>query len=136
VSEGRPDLADAAFAVAGAAVDAARLPLALAARLPGVRLLARDGAFVRARLRSRAEGVLARALEAPETARAIDRALAGALPDALAHSVVEHHVLSRMATRIVDTIDLDAAVAAALDHEATRRVLRAARETNRPPLEV
>jgi hypothetical protein len=116
VSEGRPDLADAAFAVAGAAVDVARLPLALAARLPGVRLLARDGAFVRARLRSRAEGLLARALEAPETARAIDRALAGALPDALARSVVEHDVLSRLATRM----DVNAPV----DQEAPERVVR------------
>jgi hypothetical protein len=69
----RPDLGDAALALASAAVDAMRLPLALAARMPGVRMLARDGALVRERTRSRVEGLACRALEAPEIARAIDR---------------------------------------------------------------
>jgi len=69
----RPDLADAALALAAAAVDALRLPLALAARAPGVRTLARDGALVRERVRSRVDGLAYRALETPEVARAIDR---------------------------------------------------------------
>lgn len=54
-------------------MDLARIPLGLAARLPGVQLLARDGALVRLRVRSRAEGVLTRALEAPEARRILHR---------------------------------------------------------------
>jgi hypothetical protein len=54
-------------------VDLARIPLGLAARLPGVRLLARDGALVRSRVRSRAEGVVTRALEGPEAHRILHR---------------------------------------------------------------
>ena len=73
MDDGRPDLGDAALALAAAAIDALRLPLALAARAPGVRTLARDGALVRIRVRSRAEGLASRALETPEIARAIDR---------------------------------------------------------------
>jgi hypothetical protein len=86
MTQGRPDLADAGLALAAAAIDAARIPLHLAARLPGMRLLARDGAFVRARLRSRAEGLLSRVLDAPETARALDHALSGPLRDVVARS--------------------------------------------------
>jgi hypothetical protein len=73
MDDGRPDLGDAALALAAAAVDALRLPLALAHRLPGVRVLARDGALVRVRVRSRVEGLASRALEAPEIVRTIDR---------------------------------------------------------------
>jgi hypothetical protein len=73
MSEGRPDLADAALAAASAAIDLARLPLGLAARLPGVRLLAREGALVRPRVRSQVEGLLTRALDAPEAHRILQR---------------------------------------------------------------
>jgi hypothetical protein len=72
MSDRRPDLADAALAAAAAAFDLARIPLGIASRLPGVRLLARDGALVRVRLRSRAEGVVTRVLEAPEARRVVE----------------------------------------------------------------
>lgn len=69
----RPDLGDVALALGAAAFDALRLPLTVAGRLPGVRMLARDGALVRQRVRSRVDGLACRALETPELARAIDR---------------------------------------------------------------
>jgi hypothetical protein len=73
MSEGRPDLADAALAAASAAIDLARVPLGIARRLPGVRLLAREGALVRPRVRSRVEGIVTRALDAPEAHRILQR---------------------------------------------------------------
>jgi len=73
MDDGRPDLGDAALALASTAIDALRLPLGLVARTPGVRMLARDGALVRLRVRSRVEGLAERALAAPEIARAVDR---------------------------------------------------------------
>ena len=73
MDDGRPDLGDAALALASTAIDALRLPLGLVARTPGVRMLARDGALVRQRVRSRVDGLACRALETPELARAIDR---------------------------------------------------------------
>jgi hypothetical protein len=76
MSERRPDLADAALAAAAATVEAARIPLGLAARLPGVRLLAREGALVRLRVRSRVEGIVTRALDAPEAHRILQRVAA------------------------------------------------------------
>jgi hypothetical protein len=76
MSERRPDLADAALAAAAAAVDIARIPLGLAARLPGVRLLAREGALVRPRVRSRVEGIVTRALDAPEAHRILQHVAA------------------------------------------------------------
>ncbi len=69
----RPDLGDAALALGAAAFDALRLPLRVAGRLPGVHMLARDGALVRQRVRSRVDGLACRALETPELARAVDR---------------------------------------------------------------
>jgi hypothetical protein len=76
MSERRPDLADAALGAAAAAVDLARIPLGLAARLPGARLLAREGALVRPRVRSRFEGIVTRALDAPEAHRILQRVAA------------------------------------------------------------
>src|SRR3954471_16294368 len=116
--EPRRDLGAVAFALANVAVEAARLPLGALERLPGMGLLSREGAWVRARARSRLEGVLADALRAPEAERALDRLLAGALPDRLARSMLEYHVVERFAAELVQGIDVDAAVAAALNHPA------------------
>ena len=106
--ESSPNVADAALAVAQVAYDTARLPLGLAARLPGMRRLANDGAYVRVRLRSRLESVVLELLSAPELERAVDRVIAGTLPDAIVRSLLEHHVVERLAE---PRVDLDAAVA-------------------------
>ena len=120
-----PDLGDAAIAVAAVAVNMARLPLQVAAHLPGMRLLANEGAAIRARLRSRAEGMLYEALGAPEIERVIDRALAGPLPDAIVGSLLEQRVPERVAAEIAADVDLEVAVTAALDHETTHRLIQA-----------
>ena len=93
----RPNLADAALAVGVTAYEVARLPLHVAARLPVVGRLSAEGALVRLRLRSKLEGQIDALLSAPEVERAIDRALAGRLPDAIAQSLREHRVLERLA---------------------------------------
>jgi hypothetical protein len=121
----RPHVEDAALALAAAAVAWARLPLGLAARLPGMGRLAADGALVRARLRSRLEGLIAQALDSPEAVRAIDRALAGSLPDAVVRSLLEHRVAERVAAELAATADLDVAVTAVLDHDATQELMHA-----------
>jgi hypothetical protein len=71
-----PRIADATFAVANAVFEVARIPLHAIERLPGMRFLTFEGTFVRARFRSRLEGVVDDALAAPEVARAIDRVVA------------------------------------------------------------
>jgi hypothetical protein len=118
--EPRPDLGDAALAVAAVAVAAAQTPLRALQRLPGMGRLAADGAVVRARLRSRLEGMIEDALSAPEVERAVDRVLAGTLPDAVVRSLLEHQVVERLAVELAESVDIDAAVAAALEHETTQ----------------
>jgi hypothetical protein len=120
-----PDLGDAALAVAAAALGMARLPLHAAAHLPGMGALAREGAAVRARLRSRAEGLMYELLGAPEVERLIDHALAGPLPDAIVASLLEQHVPERVAAEIAGEVDLEVAVTAALDHETTQKIVHA-----------
>ena len=96
----RPDLRDAAIGVANVAIETARIPLHLARRLPGMRLLAREGAAVRMRTRSRLEGLVEDVLSAPEVERAVDRMLAGPLPDAVVRSLVDHRVVERFAAEL------------------------------------
>jgi hypothetical protein len=79
--ETRPDLANAALAVGNVAFEWARLPLRIVVRLPGMHRLAEEGALVRMRVRSRLEGLLDDVLCSPEVERALDRILAGTLPD-------------------------------------------------------
>src|SRR4029079_10774548 len=112
-----PAVSDAALAVANMMVENTRATLRLAARLPGMRRLAEDGAVVRARARSRLEGLIDDVLASPEVARAIDRALAGTLPDVVVRSLLEHEVVERLAADLVAEIDIDVAVAAALERE-------------------
>jgi hypothetical protein len=113
------NVADAALAVAQVAYDTARLPLHVAARLPGMRRLAEEGALVRLRLRSRVEGVALELMCAPELERAVDRVIAGSLPDAIVRSLLAHHVVERLA----DEVDLDAAVAAVIASPHMDRLL-------------
>jgi hypothetical protein len=112
----RPDPVDAAFALASVAFNLARIPLHAAERLPGMKRIATDGAVVRARARCYIE---ARAEEA------VDWLLAGRLPDAVARSAIEHHVAERIADELAATVNLEAAVTAALDHETTQRLVQA-----------
>src|SRR4051795_11074219 len=121
----RPNLGDAALAVASAAVDAARLPLGLVARLPGVGRLAAEGALIRLRLRSELEGRVEVLLAAPEGERAVDRVIAGTLPDAIVRSLVEHRVVERLAEELATEIEVDAVAAAVLEHETTQRLVTA-----------
>jgi hypothetical protein len=121
----RPDVADAALAVAYVAYEAARLPLGLVARAPGMRRLAADGAVVRARMRSRLEALTEEVLAAPEVARAIDRLLAGTLPDAVVRSLLQHRVVERIVAELAATTDFDVAVTAVLDRESTQQLVQA-----------
>jgi hypothetical protein len=121
----RPDLGDAAIGLASVAIDLARIPLHVAQRLPGMRHLAREGASVRMRTRSRLEGLLDEALQAPEIERAVDRVFAGPLPDAVVRSLLEHQVVERLAVELAAEVDVDLAVSAALEHETTQRLVAA-----------
>jgi hypothetical protein len=112
----RPKPADAAFALAAVAINIARLPLDLVTRLPGMRRIAIEGAAGRARTRSYLEG---------RAEDAVDWLLAGRLPDAVVRSALEHQVAERIAEDLAATVDLEAAVTAALDHETTQRLVQA-----------
>ena len=82
--DNRPDVGDAAIALAAVAYNLARIPAHMAQRLPGMGVLAAEGAAVRARLMSRLEGVAAdvadrlllqatdRVLSGPEVQRVIE----------------------------------------------------------------
>ena len=50
----------------------------------------------------------------PELSRLVDRALAQSMPEELVHSIVEHHVLERMATEFAASGELDRLVDQAL----------------------
>ncbi len=121
----RPNLGDAALAVASTAVDVARLPLGLARRLPGMGRLAAEGALIRLRLRSDLEGRVETLLAAPEVERALDRVIAGTLPDAIVRSLVEHRVVERLAAELATEIEVDVVVGAVLEHETTQRLVTA-----------
>ena len=114
--ENRPNMGDAALALASVAYNLAKIPVHAAERLPGMTRLAADGAVVRARARSYLE---ARAEEA------VDWVLAGRLPDAVARSAIEHQVAERIAEELAEQVDLEVAVTAALDSETTSRIVQA-----------
>jgi hypothetical protein len=114
--ETRPNMGDAALALASVAYNLAKIPVHAAQRLPGMSTLATEGAAVRARARSLLE---ARAEDA------IDWVLAGRLPDAVAHSAIEHQVAERIAAELADQVDLEVAITAALDSETTERLVHA-----------
>jgi len=119
-------------ALAGVAVARAGMrPVGLAARAPLVgpvvrrttEELAREGVKLRAHARATAETTVGSLLAAPEVERAIDDLLAGPLMDAAGRSMAEHHVVERVATQMVLTVDLDRLIDAVLDHELTERAI-------------
>ena len=121
----RPNVGDAALAVANVAFEWAKLPVLAAARLPGMGRIAAEGALVRARLRSRLEGLLDDVLTAPEVERAIDRVLAGTLPDAIVRSLIENQVVEHVAEELAASIEVDAVATTVLEHETTQRLVAA-----------
>jgi hypothetical protein len=70
---------NATFAIGNAVVETIRIPLRAAEHLPGIGYLSFEGAAVKARLRSRLDGVLADLLAAPEVERAIDQVVTRSL---------------------------------------------------------
>jgi uncharacterized RDD family membrane protein YckC len=73
----------------------------------------------RGRLEEAADDVL----EAPETARILDQALAGSLPEKLAQSLVRHRVLERIANELATSGELDRLVQQALASPRTRELV-------------
>ena len=127
------------LAVAGAraGADLARLaflPVRIAARTPVVgpplrRMahdLARDGVRARERAWALIEEQVGELLAAPEVERALDRALAGPLTDAVARSLARNRVPERVATEMLESLDVDALVGQVLEHEVTGRVVERA----------
>jgi hypothetical protein len=117
-----------------AAVATGRLALAparVAARLPGIRgpvygtavVLASDGSHARERARVLLEMLSADLLAAPEVERAIDRAMAGPLTDAVARSISQHRVAERVASAVLADLDVDRLVDAVLEDERTERLI-------------
>jgi hypothetical protein len=110
------------------------LPARVAARAPiaGPRIralayaLGIEGQVQIARVRRELEAVAAQALAAPETARTVDRALAGPLTEAVGRSLAEHRVADRLAGELVATGAVEHAMIAALEHEEARRLLESA----------
>jgi len=70
-------------------------------------------------LKTAADDVLA----APETARVIDQAFAGSLPETLAQSLVRHNVLERIARELAETGELERLVKQALESPHTRQAI-------------
>jgi uncharacterized RDD family membrane protein YckC len=66
----------------------------------------------RGRLETAAEDVLS----APETARILDRALAGRLPEEVAQSLVRHHVIERVAHELAESGELEVLIDKALSN--------------------
>ena len=59
----------------------------------------------------------------PVVVKSIDGMLAGPLPEAVAQSVVRHHVLERVVSEIVASPEFRAAFTAALEHERTEQLV-------------
>ena len=73
----------------------------------------------RRRLESAAEGVLS----APEAEHVVDGVLAGALPEAVARSLIEHRVVERLVAEVLTTVELDREVVSAREAERTERLV-------------
>jgi uncharacterized RDD family membrane protein YckC len=108
------------------------MPLRVAAHMPIVASvldrtetsLAAEGRAARVQALGRLEAVAGQVLTSAEVGRAVDNALAGPLPETVARSLVERHVIRRVAEEILERADLEAAIAAALDRAETERLVR------------
>ena len=73
----------------------------------------------RRRLESAAEGVLS----APEAEHVVDGVLAGALPEAVARSLIEHRVVERLVAEVLTSVELDRDMVSAREAERTERLV-------------
>jgi uncharacterized RDD family membrane protein YckC len=77
--------------------------------------------------RDQIEDMVEAVLASPETARAVDRAMAGPLPEQIAESVVRHHVLERILADLAASGELerlaDGALRSDRTNELTERLL-------------
>ena len=73
----------------------------------------------RRRLESAAEGVLS----APEAEHVVDGVLAGALPEAVARSLIEHRVVERLVAEVLSSVELDREMVSAREAERTERLV-------------
>lgn len=99
-----------------AATRLALIPLRLVAQAPVVGPLlertgdnlADTGRVARVQGRGRLEAAAGDAFSSPEAERAIDRALAGPLPEAIARSLIERQVARRIAEQVLASAELEA----------------------------
>ena len=77
------------------------------------------GIDARRRLERAAEGVLA----TPEAEQVVDGVLAGALPEAIARSLVEHRVIERVVIEALASAELEAVVVQGSESERTERAV-------------
>ncbi|OAI55606.1 hypothetical protein AYO48_03310 [Gaiella sp. SCGC AG-212-M14] len=73
----------------------------------------------RRRLESAAEGVLS----APEAEHVVDGVLAGALPEAVARSLIEHRVVERLVAEVLTSVEVDRELVSAREAERTERLV-------------
>jgi uncharacterized RDD family membrane protein YckC len=100
-----------------AATRLALIPLRLAAQAPVVGpllertgdSLADAGRAARTQGRGRLETAAGDAFSSPEAGRAVDHALAGPLPEAIARSLIERHVVQRIAEQVLASAELQPA---------------------------
>lgn len=59
----------------------------------------------------------------PVAEAAVDRALAGPLPEVIARSLVQHHVIERVTREVLASADFQSSVKVAMKDEATERLL-------------
>jgi uncharacterized RDD family membrane protein YckC len=109
------------------------MPLRVAARMPIVASvldrtgtdLAAEGRAARVQALARLEDIADQVLSSEEVGRALDKALAGPLPETVVRSLVERHVVERVVEQIFDRADLEGAIASALDRAETERLVQA-----------
>src|SRR5262245_10757020 len=124
-----------AYVCARAGVTVARvalLPLRVAVRAPIVASvldrtetsLAAEGRAARVQVLSRLEAAADYVLSSAEVGRVVDNALAGPLPETVARSLVERHVVQRVVEEIFERADVEAAITAALDSAETEQLVQ------------
>ena len=119
----------------------ALLPLRLAAQAPVVgavlertgESLADTGRATRAQGRDQLEAVAVGVLTSPEAERAVDQALAGPLPEAIARSLIERQVVRRVVEQVLASAEVDAAAWAVARADRRRRRRTARRRRAREP---
>jgi uncharacterized RDD family membrane protein YckC len=85
--------------------------------------LAETGRSAGVDARRRLEMVAGEVLAAPEAEQIVDGVLAGALPEAIARSLVEHRVIERVIVEALASVELEAEVLSARETERTERVV-------------